>query len=60
MFDGYSPSGALTVSVSDAVAVRPFASVTVNVTVYVPGSVYEWVTVAPVPVVPSPKSQLWL
>ena len=48
----------MTVIVTDVVVVCPFASVTVKVTVYVPGSRYEWLTPDPLPVVPSPKSQL--
>jgi len=49
---------AVTVTVADVVVVRPFASTTVKVTAYVPGSTYEWLTEAPFAVVPSPNSQL--
>ena len=36
----------------------PLESVTVKVTVYDPGSKYEWLADCPVPVDPSPKFQL--
>src|SRR4051812_11958287 len=45
-----------TVTVVVAFATRPTSSVTVRTTVYVPAVSYVWVVVAPLPVVPSPKS----
>jgi hypothetical protein len=43
------------VFVADAMLVEPLSSVTVRVTVYVPAFAYEWLVVAPVAVIPSPK-----
>jgi len=47
----------LTVTVFDAEALCPTPSLTIIVTVYVPGSMYEWVAVDPLAVDPSPKLQ---
>jgi hypothetical protein len=53
--DSQSSASTVMVLVSD-----PAAFVAVSVTVYVPGSVYVWLGVAPVPVLPSPKFQLYV
>ena len=39
------------------VPVNPSLSVTLSVTLYVPGAGYGWVVMTPVPIVESPKSQ---
>src|SRR5688572_16359259 len=49
-----------TVTISCRVDVAPPESVTVSVTVYVPGAVNTWVTTAPVAVSPSPKLQRYV
>src|SRR6266511_751321 len=49
------PDVTATVTVSEWIAVRPPLSVTVKVTVYCPASRYAWVTVRPLPFVPSPN-----
>src|ERR1700761_884613 len=55
-FSGVPEDATFTVSV--ATEVKPFVSVTVTVTVYVPGVVKRWPVVLPLPVEPSPKFQV--